>query len=50
MDSTAYYLQNQQNSNMETLLERVEDGENAQEDEWKNIQVVGEKVALVMQT
>ena len=50
MDSTAYYLQNQQNSNMETLLERVEDGENAQEDEWKNIQVVGEKILLVIQT
>ena len=50
MDSTVHYLQSQQFGNMETSLERVEDCENAHEDEWKNIQVVEEKVALVMQT
>merc|ERR1711915_1018622 len=40
MDSTVHYLQSQQLGNMETSLERVEEGENAQEDEWKNIQVM----------
>lgn len=50
MDNTVHYLQSQQIGNMETSLERVEDGENDQEDEWKNIQVVGEEVVLVLQT
>merc|ERR1711915_29278 len=40
MDSTVHYLQSQQLGNMETSLERVEDGENAHEDEWKNIKVM----------
>ena len=48
MDSTVHYLQSQQFGNMETSLERVEDGRNDQEDEWKSIQVVGEKILLVI--
>ena len=50
MDNTVHYLQSQQIGNMETSLERVEDGENDQEDEWKNIQVVGKKIVIVIQT
>ena len=50
MDNTVHYLESQHIGNMETSLERVEDGENAQEDEWKNIQVVGETRGLIIQT
>ena len=50
MDNTVHYLESQHIGNMETSLERVEYGENAHEDEWKSIQVVGEKILLVIQT